>query len=1138
MHEIWPQFDDESLGYLVPSQLQRLIEHFTKAKISENCCQTFINSIDENRNNKIEKDEFSNFIGEGIVMDETQRSQYGARGETHETILSFFDAVKQQVNRDFNANFFAKSKFRSSQSSAPKLLFHEASHFPIAEEEHPRRYATRYFSDLHYHNYITATFNSLPDTGECNIAKIYLLDGAYLKIRFNKMMTFKHLCVTIKSILKLENDEDFSCYLCSSSTDEQSDTVRRLLDENDNVNAIINNITSGPFENGEHVLVSPIDANEDISTTVDVFLKREWYKFNNDLKPFGESHLRAFFDYYTQQATPQKMCKAFVNFIDTDNNSEITVQELGRYISMGIGMSPLERKDFASRNDANKILVSLFAEIEKRIYDEKVNAVVIECTKKGNPYLQNGHYKVEYFDYAAQKKVIIVACEKYIERLGKIVYRRNVNFATASFETEAKNLHGDYSYAYRLLFAEYYNRYVNDYFKSSVGASIEFAAILLLMDLIGYPHANLFSDNLLPYGHGLWPYVPRRILKQFCDVKRNDLLAQRIKEEAKNMFATMGEAFDITDLQYDTDGALLKQNEIKNLDDITILPYHKLEFLKFRQKLESLFIQKCEGNFPRIYHDIFFHVAIAEASLFHADGNKLDVLTSSDLGWQSASVGFGKEYLNVVIYESSRLSIKHSFQYKRLHNWACSANSCLLRIWYEKDQALIIKSFSVVGMEKVLRAHVEDINNAKRTGRQRRESRRYGKEELEELYNKFDVDSTGFLDKSKVQEMLATLGRPLSSPPQLSQSLANIDKLSKDKIYFKDFCLWWKHDYDNDNSISTPFDLQDNHAAPKKSNNAMGPQLAKKLSRPSFTPPDPPKTPKKEMTEPQSNNPEPTQPSNEQSSNILPGAINVCDKEEEQLDMTPPDPPENETIEPQSNNSELTQPKIEQRSNILPSAINVYDKEENELATDNVRLRSEVGASNVETKEVDISCANDHGIGNTNTEEGTIEEGGHLVRSVIKSGSESVIDKDNKVGKKQKEDKGESTTENQNAFQTEELKHGTEYGGKINTYEGAHKNKNSTSERMLVREAFSGKACDPEDLHDKVGNKTAAQGQVVLERPVLAVNRTENENSNVADDLYSNISRRNGNDKAKSNDKQTEKFGFFDQLGFFGMSNF
>ena len=91
---------------------------------------------------------------------------------------------------------------------------------------------------------------------------------------------------------------------------------------------------------------------------------------------------------------------------------------------------------------------------------------------------------------------------------------------------------------------------------------------------------------------------------------------------------------------------------------------------------------------------------------------------------------------------------------------------------------------------------------------------------------------------------------------------------------------------------------------------------------------------------------------------------------------------------------------------------------------------------------------------------------------------------------------------------------------------------------MFVRESLSQKNGDQEDIHYVTGSKTAVQEQSIHGRGALTRNRTDNEESNATDNINSNITKRNENEKLKSGDKPTETFSFLDQLGFFGMKNF
>ena len=121
---------------------------------------------------------------------------------------------------------------------------------------------------------------------------------------------------------------------------------------------------------------------------------------------------------------------------------EIALQELGRYILMGIGSRNV--KILGQEMMQTRFWFLCLMKLKGGFMMKRS----MQLSKKGNPYLENGRM------ISTQKKVTIVAYEKYMERLGKIVYRRNVIYKSVSFETEAKNQNRDYSYAHRLLFAE------------------------------------------------------------------------------------------------------------------------------------------------------------------------------------------------------------------------------------------------------------------------------------------------------------------------------------------------------------------------------------------------------------------------------------------------------------------------------------------------------------------------------------------------------------------------------------------------------------------------------------------------------------------------------------------------------------
>ncbi len=805
--EIWPQYDDAKVGYLTPKQTKQLIERFTKSEISEKDCKHFINSIDEDRNNKIEKKELRKFIGKGIDMDESQRERFESRGESQKTIVKFFNACEKHMKRKFDSSIFEKSFSKTTfvlpKNKANHLLF-DTNDMPKQEMQNPHLYKSRFFADLYDHN--SNQSKNVSNSNDTKM-KVYFLDRSYAHVNINDFMTVKNVCVAMKDKLKLQNDEDFALYLYNSTNDEMNDaTMLRKLNDEEYINTIAKDISDGPFDIGENVNVSPIDINENVNHFVTSFLKKEWYKFNNSLKPLKPKQLKVLFDYYTQHDTPEDMCHAFVEHIDTDHNAELSLEELAEYITNGIEMSIADRKEFASRNYANEILISFFNAIELCIYSEKVDAVIVECVKVGNKHVRNGKYKVEYFDKKLQTKVRKVIAERWIKRFGKIVYRRKIVFISSNFEDEATGYDKEYTAAHRLLFAEYYDRYLCDYYKSSIGDAIEFGTLLLLIDLIGYPHANLTSSNLFSYGNGMGPYLPKRILNQFREVKKLDVLAQRIKTEAMktlNEIRNHQQSNNNNDLQFNNDKIFLAKTGKGAGNSNNAIDFNDLQFIDLQFKIERMFINKCMKCYPKIHDDRYFHVQILENdSLIRGQEDSLfDVL--SQPSWYKASVGFGKEALHIVTFKANSMSIDYVLRYGSLYRWQRAVHGTILRVWYGDNHGLTIKTSLAKEMEDTINSYITELVGIRDTGERVSKARSYHQKELKILFEKFDQDNSNYLDRHEVRQMLVTLGRQSTSEDMLTDVINKMDTDQNGEIEFDEFCAWWDYGGANENAELT-----------------------------------------------------------------------------------------------------------------------------------------------------------------------------------------------------------------------------------------------------------------------------------------------------------------------------------------------
>ena len=97
VQEMWPQLDVSMAGYLTPAQTKSFIEAVSETEISEEDCKIFINSIDENKDNKIEKEELIDFILHGLNLDNEQREAYASRGGSQKELIAFFDALRERA---------------------------------------------------------------------------------------------------------------------------------------------------------------------------------------------------------------------------------------------------------------------------------------------------------------------------------------------------------------------------------------------------------------------------------------------------------------------------------------------------------------------------------------------------------------------------------------------------------------------------------------------------------------------------------------------------------------------------------------------------------------------------------------------------------------------------------------------------------------------------------------------------------------------------------------------------------------------------------------------------------------------------------------------------------------------------------
>ena len=77
--------------------MKNLIVHLTGRKISKDQTRLFLESIDENNDALIQRQELVDFVTTGINLSKNKRQKYAKRSKLHSIILDFFDVCKKNL---------------------------------------------------------------------------------------------------------------------------------------------------------------------------------------------------------------------------------------------------------------------------------------------------------------------------------------------------------------------------------------------------------------------------------------------------------------------------------------------------------------------------------------------------------------------------------------------------------------------------------------------------------------------------------------------------------------------------------------------------------------------------------------------------------------------------------------------------------------------------------------------------------------------------------------------------------------------------------------------------------------------------------------------------------------------------------
>lgn len=114
---LWEDFDKDKDGALNASEMAQCFLHLTGQEIEIEECDRFLQRIDSSGDGKVQKDEFIEFIENGIRMSPEKRKQYRQRSDMHSSLLDLFDSVMTRVYKNGGENALKPAKRKNSNAS-------------------------------------------------------------------------------------------------------------------------------------------------------------------------------------------------------------------------------------------------------------------------------------------------------------------------------------------------------------------------------------------------------------------------------------------------------------------------------------------------------------------------------------------------------------------------------------------------------------------------------------------------------------------------------------------------------------------------------------------------------------------------------------------------------------------------------------------------------------------------------------------------------------------------------------------------------------------------------------------------------------------------------------------------------------
>ena len=96
MSYIWNKYDEDNSDYLDGTELKRMIDNYSNQDVSMELVDEFLEQIDEDGDQRIQRNELVHFVDYGLRMSEKDREEYASRGVLQAAMIDFFSGFEKE----------------------------------------------------------------------------------------------------------------------------------------------------------------------------------------------------------------------------------------------------------------------------------------------------------------------------------------------------------------------------------------------------------------------------------------------------------------------------------------------------------------------------------------------------------------------------------------------------------------------------------------------------------------------------------------------------------------------------------------------------------------------------------------------------------------------------------------------------------------------------------------------------------------------------------------------------------------------------------------------------------------------------------------------------------------------------------